>query len=102
MSALEALRSSLEPPVTIVALRSRYAHERTVAACVKCLGRIGVRSAAADVTSPDVALAPVRVARAFGTYMQPIHFGSANRRLANPRLDAMLSGRPETEPHPIA
>ena len=102
VSALAPLRSSAEPPVTMVALRSHYAHERTLEACVRCLGQIGVRSAAVDVTSPDVALAPIRVVRAFGTYMQPIHFGSANRRLANPRLDAMLTGPPEVEPHPIA
>ena len=102
VSALAPLRSSAEPPVTMVALRSHYAHQRTLEACVRCLGQIGVRSAAVDVTSPDVALAPIRVVRAFGTYMQPIHFGSANRRLANPRLDAMLTGLPEVEPHPIA
>ena len=102
VSALAPLRSSPEPQVRIVALRSRYTHERTLEACVRCLGQIGVRTAAADVTSPDVALAPIRVVRAFGTYMQPIHFGYANRRLANPRLNAMLTAPPETEPHPIA
>jgi ribosomal protein S12 methylthiotransferase accessory factor len=102
VSALAPLRSSPEPQVSIAALRSRYTHKRTLEACVSCLSKIGVRTAAADVTSPDVALAPIRVVRAFGTYMQPIHFGYANRRLANPRLNARLTAPPETESHPIA
>jgi len=34
--------------------------------------------------------------------MQPIHFGYTTRRLANPRLEALLTGPVETEPHPIA
>jgi ribosomal protein S12 methylthiotransferase accessory factor len=100
--ALEPLRSRPSPPATLAALRSRYRQQPTLSSCVQSLGNIGVRAAVVDVTSPDVALAPIRVVRAFGTYMQPIHFGYANRRLANPRLEALLTGPAETEPHPIA
>jgi ribosomal protein S12 methylthiotransferase accessory factor len=70
--------------------------------CVACLGDAGIRAAAVDVTSPDVALAPIRVVRAFGTNLHPIHFGAANRRLANPRLARMLTGEAEREPHPLS
>lgn len=75
----------------------------TLEACAERLDRAGVRVAAVDVTSPDVALGPFRVARALGTDMQPIHFGERYRRLANPRLTALLAGRaPNPDPHPLA
>jgi ribosomal protein S12 methylthiotransferase accessory factor len=99
---LDPLRSGAEPPAKLADLDSRYRQEPTLAGCVACLGDAGIRVAAVDVTSPDVALAPIRVVRAFGTHIQPIHFGAANRRLASPRLIALLTGSPETEPHPIA
>ena len=51
-----------------------------LAACRERLDRAGVRVAIADVTAPDVAESPFRVARAIGTDMQPIHFGFALRR----------------------
>jgi ribosomal protein S12 methylthiotransferase accessory factor len=101
-AALGPLRSLKGEPVTLAALRSRYSQQPTLSSCVESLNSIGVRAAAVDVTSPDVALAPIRVVRAFGTFMQPIHFGYSNRRLANPRLDALLTGAPEREPHPLA
>ena len=101
-AALEPLRSGSSGTATVAELGSRYGQEPTLSACVACLRDAGIRAAAADLTSPDVALAPVRVVRAFGTYMQPIHFGVANRRLKNPRLQALLSGEAVSEPHPIA
>ncbi|MCG7547504.1 TOMM precursor leader peptide-binding protein [Pseudoalteromonas sp. Of7M-16] len=56
-----------------------------------------------DVTSPDMALSPFRVARAIGAHMQPIHFGEQFKRVDNPRLRKLLQGRPvNKEPHPIA
>ena len=100
--SLEPLRAGAVPLITLADLRSRYRQESTLSTCVACLQDAGIRTAAVDVTSPDVALAPMRVVRAFGTHMQPIHFGSANRRLASPRLRALLVGSPETEPHPVA
>jgi len=56
-----------------------------------------------DVTAPDVALSPFRVARAVGLNMQPIHFGEQFKRVDNPRLRKLLNGRPVNDnPHPIA
>ena len=63
----------------------------------------GVEVAVVDVTSPDIALSPFRVARAVGVHMQPIHFGEQFKRVDNPRLRKLLQGRPvNNEPHPIA
>lgn len=67
-------------------------------ACREALAAAGVRVAVADVTAPDVRLGPFRVARALGTYLQPIDFGHGQRRLANPRLSAAVS----PHPHPLA
>lgn len=70
--------------------------------CAARLAAGGVRVAIADVTSPDVATGPFRVARALGTDMQPIDFGHHLRRLNNPRLKAMLTGPVNPDPHPLA
>jgi ribosomal protein S12 methylthiotransferase accessory factor len=71
-----------------------------------CLARFdgaGLRIAIADVTSPDLLDRPFRVARAIARYIQQIDFGHHMRRLANPRLAALLDGRPvNPAPHPIA
>lgn len=99
--ALDTLRGGTES-ITLAELRSRYHQEATLDACVAALRDSGIRTAAADVTSPDVALAPLRVVRVFGVYMQPIYFGTANRRLQNPRLDKLLAGPAASEPHPLA
>jgi ribosomal protein S12 methylthiotransferase accessory factor len=73
------------------------------AACAERLRQAGLRVAIVDVTAPDVAHSPFRVARALGTDMQPIHFGEHLRRLANPRLWALLGGRAiNPNPHPVA
>lgn len=77
--------------------------EPIAAHCCRLLERAGVRVAVVDVTSPDVALSPFRVARAVGTDMQPIHFGHRLQRLGNPRLQRLLGKRrPNPYPHPIA
>jgi hypothetical protein len=61
-----------------------------------------LRIAAVDVTSPDVARGPFRVARALGENVQPIDFGYRFRRLNNPRLrDLAISGI-NPFPHPLA
>jgi ribosomal protein S12 methylthiotransferase accessory factor len=101
-SALDTFRRQSGVQLPLAELRSTYRQPATVAACVEQLQAAGIRAAAVDVTSPDVALSPLRVVRAFGTYMQPIHFGAANRRLQNPRLVARLRQAPEVLPHPIA
>jgi ribosomal protein S12 methylthiotransferase accessory factor len=70
--------------------------------CRGALAEAGVRVAIVDVTAPDVATGPFRVARALGVDVQPIHFGYGLERVANPRLEARLSGPPNREPHPLA
>ena len=101
-AALDPFRSDTEAPASLADLRSTFRQDATLTNCVARLRDAGIRAAAVDVTSPDVALAPVRVVRAFGTYMQPIHFGTANRRLKNPRLERLLLTGVETNPHPIS
>ncbi len=100
--ALNPLRASTDDPVTLSELRTRYQLPSDLNSCVRRLRASGIRLASVDVTSPDVALGPLRVVRVVGTHMQPIHFGVANRRLRNPRLHSRLVGAPEILPHPIA
>ena len=104
VSAFSDFRADLGQPLTLAELRRRYQQEARLDACVSRLRNASIRTAIVDVTSPDVGLTPVRVARAFGCYLQPIHFGFSNRRLANPRLRQWLPDRrqAQTEPHPIA
>jgi ribosomal protein S12 methylthiotransferase accessory factor len=71
-------------------------------ACRAALAAAGIRVAIVDVTAPDVAASPFRVARALGVDVQPIHFGHGLERLANPRLQARLAGPVNPEPHPLA
>jgi ribosomal protein S12 methylthiotransferase accessory factor len=66
--------------------------------CLDALARAGVKVAVADVTSPDLRSGPFCVARALGTYVQPIDFGHRLRRLANPRLRQRVN----PFPHPLA
>jgi ribosomal protein S12 methylthiotransferase accessory factor len=74
----------------------------TLARCAARLAASGLRVAIADVTAPDVAGSPFRVARALGADIQPIDFGYTQRRLANPRLKALLSTDVNPFPHPLA
>lgn len=100
--ALRAFRSGRTPPASLVDLRTRYRRPATMESCVAALTDAGIRVAAVDVTPPDVGLAPVRVVRAVGKYLHPIHFGSGNQRLENPRLEGLLRNSAEERPHPIA
>jgi hypothetical protein len=54
-----------------------------------------------DVTSPDVARIPMRVVRALGPNLQPIHCGFGLERMANPRLDALKRGELNCDIHPF-
>jgi ribosomal protein S12 methylthiotransferase accessory factor len=101
-SALGCFRADAGNQALLEDLRRKYRHEAKLTACVSSLAEVGVRAAAVDVTPPDIRLSPIRVVRAFGTYMQPIHFGSVNRRLKNPRLECLLWNGVEINPHPIA
>jgi ribosomal protein S12 methylthiotransferase accessory factor len=102
VTALDYFRCGEQPALTLADLRSRYSQKAALSTCVLRLLEAGVRTAVVDVTSPDLRLSTIRVVRAFGTYLQPIHFGFGNRRLKNPRLERLLSGAAETAPHPIA
>ncbi|AUX45824.1 uncharacterized protein SOCE26_073200 [Sorangium cellulosum] len=62
----------------------------------------GLRIAIVDVTSPDLAATPFRVARALGPDFQQIHFGHDLARLGNPRLRAMATHGINPDPHPMA
>ncbi|MEY2616385.1 MAG: ribosomal protein methylthiotransferase accessory factor [Verrucomicrobiota bacterium] len=99
---LEFFRAGPERPISLEFLRKQYREPATLAACVARLRTMGVRAAAVDITPSDVALAGLRVVRAFGTNLQPIHFGFGYERLNNPRLKALQFAGTETMPHPIA
>ncbi|WP_437980687.1 TOMM precursor leader peptide-binding protein [Sorangium sp. So ce117] len=62
----------------------------------------GLRIAIVDVTSPDLAATPFRVARALGPDFQQIHFGHELARLGNPRLRSMAPHGINPDPHPMA
>jgi ribosomal protein S12 methylthiotransferase accessory factor len=98
---LDGLRQS-QFSVSLADLRKKYREEPSLTACVARLSASGIRTAAVDVTTPDLVLAGLSVVRAFGTYAQPIHFGFGYERRNNPRLKALLNGPIQTMPHPIA
>lgn len=101
MAAFDFLRGSPRPPIAAADLPP--CENVSLAACALRLEKAGVRVAFVDVTSPDLAGTPFRVARAIGTDVQPIHFGERFRRLGNPRLDKLRAGRPlNPDPHPLA
>ncbi len=72
------------------------------AALVACVRAADLRIAVVDVTSPDLAGTPFRVARALGPDFQQIHFGHRFARLGNPRLLAMAQDGINPDPHPMA
>lgn len=76
--------------------------EISLSAIVERVGAAGLRMAMVDVTSPDLATTPFRVARVLGPDFQQIHFGHDNVRLGNPRLRAMAPQGFNPEPHPMA
>lgn len=98
---LDGLRQS-HISVSLSDLRKRYRNEPSIAALAARLLKCGIRTAAVDVTAPDVALAGIKVVRAFGIYAQPIHFGFGYERRNNPRLNALSRGFIQALPHPIA
>ncbi|MEO9138566.1 MAG: YcaO-like family protein [Jatrophihabitans sp.] len=101
-SSLDGLRAAKDTPHAIISLRRRYRHAASVADCVDALAKAGIRTAAVDLTSSDVALAPLKVVRALGTNLQPVHFGYGNERWANPRLALTPTTSTTVEPHPLA
>jgi ribosomal protein S12 methylthiotransferase accessory factor len=101
LSAFDFMRRSAVPPMDPALWP--YAPVADAADLRARLLAAGVDVAIVDVTAPDVALSPFRVARAVGVNMQPIHFGEQFKRVDNPRLRKLLNGRPvNMQPHPIA
>lgn len=98
--AIAFLRRAGANPIPLSELEEP--REISLETCVVRLNAAGVRVAAVDVTSPDVAGSPFRVVRALGTDMQPFDFGFNLRRLANPRLKTMLVDGLNPHPHPLA
>ena len=88
--------------VKLADLRKRYREEPSLKACVARLSAAGIRTAAVDVTTPDLAMTRLSVVRVFGTYAQPIHFGFGYERRNSARLKALLNRPIQTMPHPIA
>jgi ribosomal protein S12 methylthiotransferase accessory factor len=68
---------------------------------VERLRAAGMRVAVADLSSPDLAGTPFRVARALGPDFQQIHFGHRLARLGNPRLGAWAPRGINPDPHPL-
>ncbi|HEY0777068.1 MAG TPA: TOMM precursor leader peptide-binding protein [Gemmatirosa sp.] len=99
-AAFDFLRCVGDAPVPLGALPVREALSE--AECAEMFARDGVRVAIADVTAPDVATGPFRVARALGEDVQPIHFGHALGQLANPRLVRRAARGLHPHPHPLA
>ncbi len=63
--------------------------------------RSELRLAVVDVTAPDVAESPFRVARAVGAGIQQISFGFRQEPLGNRRLQALAAGQLNPDPHPV-
>ncbi|MHB8732207.1 MAG: TOMM precursor leader peptide-binding protein [bacterium] len=97
--AIGFLRRGGRAPRRLSALRAPA--DVSLRVCVARLNAAGVRAAVVDVTSPDVAGSPFRVARGLATGLQPLDFGFRLRRTINPRLGAMLTGRVNPHPHPL-
>jgi ribosomal protein S12 methylthiotransferase accessory factor len=74
---------------------------RSLAALVDLLRAAGLRIAVADLTTPDLAGTPFRVARALGPDFQQIHFGHRLAHLGNPRLAALARLGANPDPHPL-
>ena len=97
--AFDFLRSGGDKPLCLGDLDEPT--EVPLADCARRLAGAGVRTAIVNVTAPDVNQSPFRVARALGTYLQPIYFGFGLERQDNPRLRALLKGRINPDIHPL-
>lgn len=97
--SLDFLRRGDQEPILLSTIREPDI--TGLQACVDQLSGAGLRVAIVDITSPDVARIPMRVVRALGPSLQPIHCGFGLERLANPRLDALKRGELNCDIHPF-
>lgn len=86
-------------PMSLEEARRRFTQPAALEACVRALGDEGIRVAAVDVTPPDIALTPYRVARAVADGLQPVHFGHGMQRCG--RQGHVWNDRAAL-PHPLA
>ncbi|WP_437752995.1 TOMM precursor leader peptide-binding protein [Sorangium sp. So ce1389] len=87
---------------TVTAAELEEPSEVSLSELARRVQAAGMRVAIVDVTSPDLAATPFRVARAVGPDFQQIHFGHELARLGNPRLRAMAPHGINPDPHPMA
>ncbi|WP_437523118.1 TOMM precursor leader peptide-binding protein [Sorangium sp. So ce726] len=87
---------------TITAAELEEPEEVSLSELTRRVQAAGLRIAIVDVTSPDLAATPFRVARALGPDFQQIHFGHKLARLGNPRLRSMAPHGINPDPHPMA
>ena len=90
------------PPISVMPPDLDEPDEFSLAALTRTITAAGLRVAVVDVTAPDLAATPFRVARAVGPEFQQIHFGHRVARLGNPRLLAMAARGINPDPHPMA
>lgn len=101
VGALEELRR-VQATTNLSRLRTRYHSHANLETCVVGLQASGIRVAAVDLTTPDLAAAGLRVVRVFGIFAQPVHFGFGYERDSNPRLQELVRGPIQRLPHPVA
>ncbi|MGK3960186.1 TOMM precursor leader peptide-binding protein [Sorangium sp. So ce118] len=87
---------------TVTASELEEPREISLSELARRVQAAGMRIAIVDVTSPDLAATPFRVARALGPDFQQIHFGHELARLGNPRLRSMAPHGINPDPHPMA
>ncbi|MGK3986574.1 TOMM precursor leader peptide-binding protein [Sorangium sp. So ce136] len=87
---------------TVTAAELEEPSEISLSELTRRVQAAGMRIAIVDVTSPDLAATPFRVARALGPDFQQIHFGHELARLGNPRLRSMAPHGINPDPHPMA
>lgn len=97
--ALAFWRTSVREPVELRSLAEPEAN--SLSTLRSLLQESALRIALADVTAPDVAESPFRVARALAPGVQQIHFGFGEAQLGNPRLRARAVGGLNPDPHPL-
>ncbi|XXY52569.1 TOMM precursor leader peptide-binding protein [Sorangium sp. So ce269] len=87
---------------TVTAAELEEPSEISLSELARRVQAAGMRIAIVDVTSPDLAATPFRVARALGPDFQQIHFGHELAQLGNPRLRSMAPHGINPDPHPMA
>jgi ribosomal protein S12 methylthiotransferase accessory factor len=99
VSCFDFIRKNSSPVISISDLNEPSTISLEM--CSKHLEKNGIRVACVDLTPPDVYTSSLRVVRALGTMMQPIHCGYGLERLDNPRLQTLSNGEINSNVHPF-